>query len=275
MGEVKKRKPLTAALLSLAMPGLGQLYNGQILKAVIFYLAAYLLLLAAGLSSLLYSFKGMASFVVISIVIFIVIIADAAIQAGKIKDYELKPYNRAYIYILIIILTLVSQELISGKGMIPVKTYRIPSSSMEPAILKSDRLVAIRDYFKKVEPKRDEMIIFTLPCEPETSLVKRVAGLPGDVIEIRNKAVYINGKHYRTKHEQHSDPNIVTGGPAVARDNMPPTKILPGNYFVLGDNRDVSYDSRFWGQLPADRIFDKPIYLYWSKKSSRIGKVIE
>jgi signal peptidase I len=175
-----------------------------------------------------------------------------------------------------------------------IQAYRIPSSSMEDTLLKGDHILATKYNYgvtmpfttykifgRDIIPKRGDIIIFTFPQNHEMDFVKRVVGLPGDTITIINKKVFVNGKEYVQGHEKYTDPYIVDRGISVIRDNMPETLITAGNIFVMGDNRDQSYDSRFWGQLPLENVKGKALIIYFSwdpndffKRLLRIGHIV-
>ena len=175
-----------------------------------------------------------------------------------------------------------------------IQAYRIPSSSMEDTLLKGDHILATKYNYgvtmpfttykifgRDIIPKRGDIIIFTFPQNHEMDFVKRVVGLPGDTITIINKKVFVNGKEYVQGHEKYTDPYIVDRGISVIRDNMPETVITPENIFVMGDNRDQSYDSRFWGQLPLENVKGKALIIYFSwdsnnffKRLLRIGHIV-
>jgi signal peptidase I len=173
--------------------------------------------------------------------------------------------------------------------------YRIPSSSMEDTLLKGDHIMATKYNYgmtlpfttkkiwgRDIVPARGDIIIFTYPKNKSLDFVKRVIGLPGDTVQISHKKVYINGREYATGHEKYTDNRDFTQGPSSIRDNTGPVKIKPGYVFAMGDNRDQSYDSRFWGQLPVEYIKGKAgiIYFSWDNilgrpRFSRIGSLIK
>jgi signal peptidase I len=190
-----------------------------------------------------------------------------------------------------------------------VQAYLIPSGSMEDTLLPGDFVLATKfDYGLKIPftniklfsgniPQRGEIIIFTYPLEENKDFVKRVIGLPGDTIEIKNKVVYINHKPILEKYVTHKDtyvynsleiPNedfqkmwikgAFASGQKLVRDNFGPV-IVPKDYiFVMGDNRDFSYDSRFWGPLHIKYLKGKPriIYFSWGDgiRINRLFKII-
>lgn len=163
-----------------------------------------------------------------------------------------------------------------------LQAYRIPSSSMEDTLLKGDHILATKFTYgltmpfttKKIWgadriPARGDIIIFTFPVNHEMDFVKRVIGLPGDVIEVRDKKVYINGKRYEIPYEKYTDPFSINIGPNKVRDFYGPVTVSPGHVFAMGDNRDQSFDSRFWGQVPIENIKGKAFIIYFSWTSEK------
>jgi len=199
---------------------------------------------------------------------------------------QLREWGEALIFALI--LALIIRAFL-------IQAYRIPSSSMEDTLLKGDHILATKYNYgvtvpfatykifgRDIIPKRGDIIIFTFPQNHEMDFVKRVVGLPGDTVEIVNKKVFINKKEYVQGHEKYTDPLIVDRGISVIRDNMPETLIKSGYIFVMGDNRDQSYDSRFWGQLPIENVKGKALIIYFSwdsnhffKRLLRIGHIVK
>jgi signal peptidase I len=162
-----------------------------------------------------------------------------------------------------------------------VHPMSVPTPSMEPTILVGDRVLVdkftIRNGYVPGLPllpsytvQRQDIIVCKAPREPEILLVKRVVGIPGDTLEIRDKTIYINGQPLDEPYKQHSDPNIYPGGNSnpifgnMQRDNYKTITIPPDSYFVMGDNRDDSLDSRFWGFLPKNHIVGRPLIIFWS-----------
>ncbi|MCZ6769374.1 MAG: signal peptidase I [Acidobacteria bacterium] len=154
-----------------------------------------------------------------------------------------------------------------------VHPMSVPTPSMEPTILVGDRLLidkfTIRNGYESGLPavpiytvQRQDIVVCKALLEPEILLVKRVIGIPGDRLEIRNKVVYINGEALDEPYKRHSDPNIVVGN--GGRDNYSAIIIPEDSYFVMGDNRDDSYDSRSWGFLPKRYLVGRPLFIFWS-----------
>ena len=160
-----------------------------------------------------------------------------------------------------------------------VHPMTVPTPSMEPTILVGDRLLidkfTIRSGSLPLTPhrqvRRGDVIVFKFPKDPEILYVKRAIGLPGEVLEIRDKIVFINGAPLEEPYKYHSEPvrsprqrrRLFSGGD-FQRDHFGPLKIPKDNYFMMGDNRDDSADSRYFGFLPHSHIVGKPLVVFWS-----------
>ena len=176
-----------------------------------------------------------------------------------------------------------------------VQAFKIPSSSMEDTLLIGDHLMVDKVSYGPGAPwslllpyeeiRRDQIIVFRYPLEPQTYYVKRVIGLPGDRIHLRNKRVLRNGEMLTEPYAIHKTaifdpfrddfPNFESGfGTPEWMQEIPQhisgeDIVVPGgHYFVMGDNRDLSSDSRYWGFVPRENIVGKPLILYWSYESS-------
>jgi signal peptidase I len=148
-----------------------------------------------------------------------------------------------------------------------VQARVIPSGSMENTVLIGDHLIVSRiGYDAGVpfttwhvplwrEPKRQQIIVFRAPLAGAPDYIKRLIGLPGDTLEIRQGMVYINGVAL---------PEPYRNAPPNPADNYAPVQVPPGKYFMMGDNRDNSYDSRYWGFVPRENIIGTPLIIYMS-----------
>lgn len=165
-----------------------------------------------------------------------------------------------------------------------IQAFRIPSESMVPTLLVGDHLLVEKITYRFREPKRGEIIVFKFPLDESKDYIKRVIGLPGDTIEVRGKEVYLNGKRIDEPYAVHLDPNVIPRE-ISPRDFFGPVKVPKDSYFVMGDNRDNSFDSRFWGFVPRRNIVGKALIIYFSINTkaknpvewirwSRIGKLI-
>jgi signal peptidase I len=163
-----------------------------------------------------------------------------------------------------------------------VQAFKIPTGSMENNLLIGDHLLVNKFVFgptttldRALLPVRDirrgDIVVFKYPEEPERDFIKRVIGLPGDTIELRAKKVHVNGQpldepyvHFLTPA---SDLSEVTS--MDVRERYGPVTVPSGQYFVMGDNRDNSQDSRYWGFLPRNYVKGKAMMIYWSYESDR------
>ncbi len=156
-----------------------------------------------------------------------------------------------------------------------IQSFLIPSGSMENTLAVGDRIfvnkfiygTAIpftdRTILKVRDPRRGDIIVFEYPLDRDKEFIKRVIGTPGDVIEIRNKQVYVNNVLCEDSHEIHRDQRMLPQA-AAPRDNFGPVTVAKDSYFVMGDNRDNSYDSRFWGFVARDSIKGLAVIKFWS-----------
>lgn len=166
-----------------------------------------------------------------------------------------------------------------------VEAYKIPTSSMEDTLLIGDFLLANKFVYGAqipltgwrlpafADPQRGDVVIFVFPGDGVTKYIKRCVGTPGDTILVRDKVLYVNGKPFdNPAHSKYID-TLADGRPNVqarglggqnSRDNFGPYIVPPNSYFMMGDNRDNSYDSRYWGAVPKDNVLGEAILVHWS-----------
>ena len=167
-----------------------------------------------------------------------------------------------------------------------VQAYRIPSGSMLETLQIGDQLLVNRLAYGLFVPFKDDpviswstpqhgdVIVFEYPMDPSKDFIKRVIGVPGDKVSMQDKVLYVNGVKMDEPYVQHIDASI-----DHRRDNFGPVEVPPGKYFVMGDNRDDSRDSRFWGFVGFNAIQGKAVVIYWSwedwqVKWGRMGKLV-
>jgi signal peptidase I len=155
----------------------------------------------------------------------------------------------------------------------------VPSESMSPTIWVGDHFfidkiafpgnypAALQPFLPTRTIHRGEIVAFWSPEDPDTRLVKRVIALPGETIEIRRRAVYINGSPLDEPYAVYTRTAI----DANKADNFPPTVVPGDSFFMMGDNRDNSNDSRFWGFAPRSAMIGTPLFVYWSYESEPYG----
>ncbi|HXV69607.1 MAG TPA: signal peptidase I [Nitrospira sp.] len=171
-----------------------------------------------------------------------------------------------------------------------VQAFKIPSGSMIPTLLIGDHILVsklaygfqwptdckLQWTFPPVncyasatviefgKPQRGDIIVFRFPEDEEKDFIKRIVGLPGDTVHVRHKVVFVNSEPLDDKaFTQRIDPGIIDGS-INPRDNFGPVTVPDGSYFVMGDNRDQSLDSRFWGYVREEKIRGKAFRVYWS-----------
>lgn len=268
----KTLRPWVAALLTLLVPGLGQLYAGEPKRAVVIYLGGNGLLMGLLFTGVPKTFPGLILFLLILLAGLLWVIWDAARIASQKKVHVPEPYNRWYVYLALILAAgFASQRLLT---LSPVRAFKIPSGSMEPALLIGDHLYADMTWYRSARPARGDLIVFASPEDPARSNTGRVIGLPGEEIDIQDKAVYIDGQRLKDPWAHHQDRAInpsAYGQVIALRDGFGPSKIPTDAVFVLGDNRDNSYDSRFYGPVPLSSLQGRLLYVYWAADRSRIG----
>lgn len=277
--EYKPRKWWISGLLSLLEPGLGQIYNGQALKGIIILLLPLLLLpgllLCLNSSNILIYIS---IYAVLLIVYYILVVGDAVSNARKLgSDYQLKKYNKVAVYIGVFLLaSLISMSLQGWIRSNYMQAFKIPAGSMEPTLLIGDHILVDRQ-MAALNPKRGDLIVFEYPEDPSKYFIKRVVAVGGDTVEIKNKVLFLNGMELHEPYVTHKEADMIPAS-QNPRDNFGPQIIPRDSYFTLGDNRDRSYDSRFWGAVPKDKVKGTVKNLYWSwdkEKSSvrwdRIG----
>jgi signal peptidase I len=206
-------------------------------------------------------------------------------KSGKYKVWE---------YIESLLIALVIALLVRG---FVIQAFKIPSSSMEPTLLIGDQLLVNRlSYVVKIpftdivlanlgKPKRGDVIVFRFPQDHSKDFIKRVIGTEGDTIEIKDKVIYLNGQLMKDPHAHFAEDRIFPKNPDVPRDNVGPFTVPKNSYFVMGDNRDRSLDSRFWGFVKTEELVGRALITYFSLDSQpdsffrfvrweRIGKII-
>ncbi len=156
-----------------------------------------------------------------------------------------------------------------------VQAFKIPSGSMKPTFQIGDHILVSKfiygikiPFVRKTiipinDPKRGDIVVFIYPEDRSKDFIKRVIGIGGDTIEIRNKKIFLNGAPYSDSYGVYSD-NLIFPGSVQPRDNLKLLTVPPGTIFVMGDNRDQSYDSRFWGFVDLKDVMGKAFMIYWS-----------
>jgi signal peptidase I len=168
-----------------------------------------------------------------------------------------------------------------------VQAFKIPTGSMEPNLLIGDHLLvnkfvfaptlssAERTLLPMTAIRRGDIVVFKYPEDPERDFIKRVIGLPGETIELRDHQIHVNGRAIEEPYAHYLPRPQGMGGGEVTSDDVRerygPVQVPAGSVFVMGDNRDNSQDSRYWGFLPKENIKGKALLIYWSFDGSEGG----
>jgi signal peptidase I len=167
-----------------------------------------------------------------------------------------------------------------------LQAFKIPTGSMENNLLIGDHLLVNKfvdaptasSLERALLPigriRRGDVLVFKYPVEPDRDFIKRVIGLPGETLQLKEKKIYINGTpldepyvHFLEEPHRNAELSEVTS--SDVRENYGPVTVPPDQYFMMGDNRDNSADSRYWGFMPRDYVKGKALLIYWSYESER------
>jgi signal peptidase I len=193
--------------------------------------------------------------------------ADAAFQKSTLREYFES-------LVVAVILALFVRTF-------GFQAFKIPTGSMEPNLLVGDHLLVNKFVFspaatgleRALLPTRDvrrgDVLVFKFPEDPERDFIKRVIGLPGDTLELRDRIVSINGTPIAEPYAHYLLPPAPDGAEGGdVRRRYGPVTVPPGHFFMMGDNRDDSQDSRYWGFLPATYVKGRALFIYWSFEAS-------
>ncbi len=281
--EMGSGKRVVAGLLSAIVPGSGQILKREMKKAIL-YLAVLIFLLFITWTATLYD--TLVGLVVLKIGAFgLALIAslDAFLTGAASKP--------RYLVLVPILAALFLGDALSGGIMLAkgARGFSVPSSSMQPSIMQGDHIF-VDSYPRNIPLQQGDIVVYVSPETPRLFAVKRIIGVPGDRIHLRDGIVYRNGQKLAEPYAQHR-----MGDDNPYRDNfpsVPPSEMYgvrnerwqqefrshldgddivvpPNSYFAMGDNRDVSYDSRYWGFVPRQNVIGRPMFIYWP--SARLG----
>ncbi|MEO5776299.1 MAG: signal peptidase I [Flavobacterium sp.] len=286
----KSRNPILAFLSALFVPGFGQIYNGQIKKGILFFLIILIVPFIFGLIRFGVFFEGFIAIIIVDFSFRIYLIYDAVKNAKKLKNYKPKSYNTWYYHLSIVIGISTIVWFYDTNSIVGVKSYKISSTSSEPTLKIGDRIIADLNAFDNTKPNYGDIVIF----QKKDSLnpwVYRIVGLPNDKFEIQNNFLIINGKKCKTlfiKEAKSQEFNVNEYEEELPnghkhkiytfkkpfednKKNLPEITIPKKSYFLIGDNRDNSMDSRYIGVINKDEIIGKAVFGYWGKTNERIN----
>lgn len=272
-------KKLLATILSILVPGAGQIFKGQKYKAFIGYSIFFLLPILFFALKLQYYFVGFILLIMSLVALYFINIFDAFF--GKIaqqtnKKILLGKWIVFFPILFFVIDAYAISKHLNNEDILGIRVFKVPSGSMIPTCKIGDMIVFSINYYKSVDIQMGDIVTFNhnLP-----NIIKRAIAFPGDTVEIRNKELYINTDLINEPYVVFlGKQNIVSEFNRMHQFDNFIQKVIPENkLFVLGDNRDISYDSRdpSFGLIDIKSVNHKPLFILWSKDKSRIGKKIK
>ncbi len=249
---IKRRNPLLAAILSVIASGLGQMYNGQLLKAFLFAPVSFIITTFFALSGLMNSFRGFALFWVVGFLWWLYAVFDAFYISKMLHEISLQRFNKTFFYILFIsvcmMLYVLGQDIIV-KNVVGLESFRVHMRGMTPTLTNGDIVYVDKKYYNKHQAKINDIILFVYPEDRSAYLFGRIAAIDGDFIIIEKDTITVFS---RKKADQHSQKKLK--GMTVPQNSA----------FIVGDNTEVSLDSKTFGPIIYDDIVGKVLYIYCS-----------
>jgi signal peptidase I len=297
---IQPRKPWLALLMSLVLPGYGQLYNGQPNKAVwLFFSFAFCVIPLGAIAALYLPESLLVPTLVLatlcSVGLWLYSMRDAWVVASQLGTYSVRVWQSSGMYLSALVLCGVFAlpliySYVRGHWVEP---FRIPSSSMEPSVLKGDFIMADKSYNCpgcKHAVRRGDIAIFTYPNNRNFHYIKRIVGLPGDKVQLRGREVFLNGQSLKVSEQVQPQALQVLEGIegrnwtvrwGEGEKALPDTEILvpPGQVLVLGDNRNETQDSRAFGTVPLQDVVGRARQVWLSLADGvrwyRLGHVLQ
>ncbi|MHC4165443.1 MAG: signal peptidase I [Planctomycetota bacterium] len=305
-----RRRPWVAVVLSLVMPGLGHAYCGRFPRGLVFLFVCFvpIMLLQAGRA--FESFGSVITGVVVLItaapLIHLLATIDSYYVARRTRcDYVMKDYNRWYVYVVLVLLNSASSlEATLSLRANYLEAFRVPTASNYPTIEPGDRFLANKIAYNHSDPQRGDLVVFINPEDRRVNYIKRVVAVAGDTVEIKEGALFLNGR----KIPRHPVAESKSGGTGMGlnceplkgevlcevngdaqykiflagtprdqgSDDFAKMTVPQHHCFVLGDNRKFSRDSRHFGPVPLATVKGRAEYLYWPATGwSRFGSLTD
>lgn len=276
------RKPWLAAILNLLMPGLGQLYCGYLTRGIVLFIVTIIVMNIATAAFVFIEAPPLNVIVMALIALSMgtFLIFNGYMTARKVhSEFTLRPFNKWYLYLILTI-----GWSFAATFFIPVfgnyKVYTIPSQNMENTLMVGDYIWADMNAYESKNPEPSDIVIFLFPGDLQTKYIKRCVAVQGDTVLIENKKLFVNGLRFPDEEFTKYIDSTKDGLPKIlprreggkdSRDNFGPYLVPIDTYFMMGDSRDNSYDSRYYGAVHKDLILGKLVRIYWSYDFGRIG----
>jgi signal peptidase I len=274
MNNLKPKEPLLAVMFAVMITGLGQMYAGKIKRGVLFFcipliLAIPLILYILNPNTTTNPILLLLLILGVGYGIFVIVDAYRCAKAYNVSNNLTRNITTGKRILLIegiVFFAFIFNpfEIVARNIALYIRSnvaqaFKIPTKTMEPTLLQGDLILADKAIYKKSEPKRGDIIVFIYPEDTKKMFVKRLVGLPGETIEIKNGSILINGtiltepfsanKYYYNRGDYAKEGQAIT--------------IPQDSYFVLGDNSTSSKDSRYWGFVPKKYIVGKAYKIYY------------
>lgn len=280
---IKKRHALLAALFSLISPGMGHLYVGKWQQAIFMPFVILAIPALLGWTGLIFLSQGMYVLLFWIVIFYLVVIVSAIMHARKTSSHHLNRSQRWYFYIIfLVVVGIVNSSLVDYRGkLFAYETFHIPAASMLPNLLVGDLVMVDTYAYANKQAEIGDIVVFDYPNDRSVKYIKRVIAKGGDHLAYYDKNLYINGKQVNRelvglyqapglneKMELYTELMVgnkytvayIPDRPAINAEYIVPE----GHYFVLGDNRDNSNDSRYWGVFPETYLKGKAMYIWFS-----------
>jgi len=258
------RSPYRAAAASLFIPGLGQLYNGEVRKVRMVWAAGLVVVLVVSLTGAMERFWGMVLVMVLGAALVFGALVDAVRTARSLESYTPKSFNRWFVYVGVFAVVALAGF---PRSMIDAKALRIPSESNQPTLRVGDLIMARLETPESYKNHRGDILVFKYPGDNKTMYIKRVIALPGETVEIRGTSLLVNGQPIAESWARLIEASI--------KDydlDFGPFRVPDQTLFVLGDNLANSADSRHWGPLKRENIIGVASFIYfsWDPHNNRV-----
>ncbi len=272
-GQPWRPRRWLAVLLGILVPGLGHFYVSSLRPAILVVVASVL----AGYAALTCLIR--VDTAPLNLVLFAVLVLGYYLFVGidlarrTRKDQLVLTQHRKKRPIVLVVVAFgfwLGAYLASWPITSAYQAYNVPTSAMEFTIMVGDYILADLDAYDSEAPEPGDVVVFLWPGDSTTNYVKRCVAGPGQLVEMREKRLFVDGV------EEVILPTIQHGDHRVdhRRDSFGPYRVPPDCFFMLGDNRDDSYDSRFWGPVPARFLLGRVVRIHWSRSFDRIGLTV-
>ncbi len=263
--ETRRRRPWVAGLLNLFFPPLGHVYAGRLLRGVsMWFLGLGYMFLVIAVAVYLPVTPLIFNLLIISVLLYpAVMVTDAVLAARRRRDTPRKGYQRWWFYLAVPVVVIVANHIVARSlRAVVCEAFVIPTRAMAPTIQAGDRIVVDKLCVRPANLSRGDLVVFFSDGPGSPCWIMRVAGLPGDTVEVKNERIFVNGKEWAESH-------------AVVNKHLPlhpqsanygPMKVPADSFFVLGDNRRLANDSRLIGPIPLRDLYGKAKVIYWSRE---------